>query len=235
MLCLPRVTPFKHLCGRILAVAPLLFALAASGALPPAADDTVASTVWKLTDANRVGGFATEVLGAPRVVDGAMVFDGMKDGIFVPAIPIAGAKQFTLEVLFNPAAGGGEAQRFVHLEDTNTWRALIEIRLNGKGGWWLDTYMWTGASGRGLALIDPRRVHETGRWFWAALRYDGKTMAHFVNGQKEIEGAAAFEPYANGRISLGVRQNKVYWFKGAIREVRFTPVALAAEKLMRVE
>jgi hypothetical protein len=34
---------------------------------------------------------------------------------------------------------------------------------------------------------------------------------------------------------VGVRQNKVYWFKGAIKEVRFTPAALAPEKLQRVK
>jgi len=212
-----------------------LAALVLAGNLACAADAT--SVAWKLDDVTRVGGHGTEVLGAPRVVDGAVVFDGAKDGVFVPEIPIAGAKAFTIQVLFNPAEGGGEAQRFFHVEDTNTWRALIEIRLNGKGGWWLDTFMWTGPKpgDRGLTLIDPKRVHATDTWHWVALRYDGKTMAHFVNGEKELEGEHAFAPYANGKISLGVRQNKVYWFKGAIREVRFAREALPAEKLQRVK
>ena len=201
------------------------------------AGETSVTTVWKMDDVAGVGGQATEVLGAPCVVDGAVVFDGKQDGIFVPEIPIAGARQFTIEVWFNPAEGGGEAQRFLHLEDTNTWRALIEIRLNGRGGWWLDTYMWTGPrpTDHGLTLIDPKRVHPTNRWHWVALRYDGKTMAHFVNGEQELEGAGRFEVFAKGKTSLGVRQNRVYWFKGAIREVRFTRAALPAEKLQRLK
>jgi len=36
-----------------------------------------------------------------------------------------------------------------------------------------------------------------------------------------------------GQISLGVRQNKVYWFKGGIREVRFHSAALTPENLQR--
>jgi hypothetical protein len=34
-----------------------------------------------------------------------------------------------------------------------------------------------------------------------------------------------------GRTSIGVRQNRVSWFKGAIAEVRFTPAALPADQL----
>lgn len=215
--------------------------LAAAFALLPfvsRADDAPKTTVWKLADPAHVGGKTTEVLGAPRVVDGAAVFDGAHDGVFVPDIPIAGCKQFTIEVLFSPAEGGGEAQRFVHLEDTSNHRALIEIRLDGKGSWWLDTFMMTDSqSGHGLTLIEPKNTHPTDKWYWAALRYDGTTgtMTDFVNGQQELQGKQAFMPYVQGKISLGVRQNKVYWFKGAIKEVRFTPVALDADKLQRVK
>jgi hypothetical protein len=199
------------------------------------AGETVATTIWRLDDVARVDGRATEVIGAPRVVDGAAVFDGKQDGIFVPEIPIAGAKQFTIDVCFNPAEGGGEAPRFLHLEDTKTWRALIEIRPHGRGGWWLDTHARMGDSDRGLTLIDPQRVHPTNQWHWVALRYDGVTMMHFVNGVKELEGDVKFGPLADGKVSLGVRQNKVYWFKGAIREVRFTRAAIESERLQRMK
>lgn len=198
-----------------------------------------AEEVWRLDNLQKIAGHEVTVLGAPRIEtaakDGpAMVFDGVRDGIFLPTIPIAGAKQFTVEVLFRPAEGGPEAQRFVHWQDKNEWRGLIELRLNGKGGWWLDTFLFTG-EGKGTALIDPNRVHPTDSWHWAALRYDGKTMAHFVDGQKELESAATFAPFAAGQISLGVRQNKVFWFKGAIREVRFHTEALPPEKLQRIK
>lgn len=193
-----------------------------------------ATVIWQLGDVKKIGGHATEVLGAPRVSDGAAVFDGANDGVFVPAIPLAGATQFTIEILFSPAEGGPEAQRFFHLQDTADWRVMIETRLDGHGGWWLDTFL--GSPKGGQPLIDPKRVHPTNQWHWAAVSYDGKTMTHFINGEKELEATnVKFGPLGQGRVSLGVRQNKVYWFKGAIRTVRFTPAALPAEKLQRVK
>lgn len=79
----------------------------------------------------------------------------------------------------------------------------------------------------GRPLIDPKRKHATEKWYWVALRYDGKTMARFVDGAKEREGEVEFAPMGAGKLSLGVRQNRVHGFKGAIREVRVTPAALA--------
>ena len=190
--------------------------------------------IWTLGDLKKIGGVATEVVGAPRVVEGAIVFDGVKDGIFVPTIPLAGAAQFTIEILFRPAEGGPEAQRFFHLQDTSTWRVMIETRLDGHGGWWLDTFL--GSSRGGQPLIDPKRVHRTDQWYWAAVSYDGTTMTHYVNGERELLAEnVKFGPLGQGQVSLGVRQNKVFWFKGAIREVRFTPAALPPGKLQRVK
>ncbi len=192
--------------------------------------------VWKIGDLKQIGGHATEVIGAPRIAEGAAVFDGAHDGIFVPADPLDGAKEFTIEILFSPAEGGPEAQRFFHLQDATAaqWRVMIETRLDGKGGWWLDTFL--GATKGGTPLIDPKRVHKTDTWYWAAVSYDGKTMTSFVNAEKELEATnVKFGPLGPGKLSLGVRQNKVYWFKGAIREVRFTPAALPPEQLQRMK
>ena len=193
-----------------------------------------AAVAWKMDDVGSVGGHVAEVIGAPRVVDGALVFDGEKDGIFLPVNPLAGLREFTVEVLFRPSEDGPPEQRFWHAQDTAGSRALLETRLNGMGSWWLDTFlMKVGTEGR--PLIDPKQLHPTNAWHWVALRYDGKTMAHFVNGVKEREGEVEFGPMGTGKISLGVRQNRVHWFKGAIREVRITPAALADEKLQRVK
>lgn len=198
-----------------------------------------AQEIWRLDNLRKLGARSAHVEGAPRVQDmpggKAVVFDGVRDGLFVHGNPIAGASAYTVEVLFMPAEGGLAEQRFVHLQDTSASRALIETRLDGKGRWWLDTFIHTQPDESGLTLVDPTRLHPTGKWYWAAMRYDGKTMAHFVNGQKEREGAAKFHPFVDGLVSLGVRQNKVFWFKGAIREVRFHREALAEEKLQRVK
>lgn len=58
-------------------------------------------------------------------------------------------------------------------------------------------------------------------------------MTSFVNGVQELDREAAFGPMTEGRLSLGVRQNKVYWFKGGIREVRWHATALKAGELQR--
>ncbi|MEO7412644.1 MAG: LamG-like jellyroll fold domain-containing protein [Opitutaceae bacterium] len=177
--------------------------------------------------------------GSPKIIrenSGAMAahFDGKADGFIVPVNPLAGLSQFTIEILFSPAADGAVEQRFFHAEDTAGRRALIELRLNKAGEWWLDTYLKP-LAGNGLPLIDPKKVHPVDKWYWAALRYDGKTMSSFVNGQKELEGELAFEPMGTGQASVGVRLNRVYWFKGAIREVRFHSTAVAPDRLQKSE
>ncbi len=190
--------------------------------------------VWRLDQTASIGGLAPTVLGAPKVVTDAgvpaVLFNGTTDGLFVPANPLAGWKAFTVEILFSPAEGGLEAQRFVHIQDP-VWRVMIETRLDGKGGWWLDTFL--GNNTKGQPLIEPKNVHPTGRWYWVAVSYDGRHMVHYINGVKELEADTEFGPMTAGQISLGVRQNKVFWFKGGIREVRFSPTALAPAALQR--
>jgi len=223
-------SPDSRWCWRWLLVC---LGLAGAGTLP-GADEPVR---WVLDNTERIGGLSPEVLGAPKVAPtaagDALEFDGVGDGIFLAANPLEGREQFTIEVLFWPEAGGPAQQRFVHLQDTAGSRALIETRLNGQGGWWLDTFLWK--SGEGRPLIDPQRVHSTGRWYWVALRYDGKMASHFINGVQEQEREVTFGPMGPGRTSLGVRQNKIYWFKGRIREIRFHAVVVPPEQLQRVK
>jgi hypothetical protein len=37
----------------------------------------------------------------------------------------------------------------------------------------------------------------------------------------------------DARVSIGCRINMVYWFRGAVREVRFARSALSSEQLLR--
>jgi len=206
---------------------PLIAALI--GALPVVATEPV---IWRLDQTARVGGHVAEVLGAPRVIDGATFFNGASDSLLVPANPLAGLAQFTIEVLFRPAADGPAEQRFLHVQDGPGTRALIETRVAG-GTWALDTFLFHPATGAKLALLDMTKRHPPDRWTWVALVYDGRHMAHYIDGVKELEGEVAFPAMAAGQVSLGVRQNRVYWFKGGIREVRWHATALKAEELQR--
>jgi hypothetical protein len=197
-----------------------------------------AEEIWRFNAAG-VADRPSTIIGRPQRVDlkdgTALSFDGEHDCVVVPSLPTAGSTSFTIEVLFCPAEGGAEAQRFLHMQDDAGRRALLEIRTNGKGGWWLDAFLRTDPSpdDRGLTLIDPQRVHPTGQWYWVAMRYDGHHLADFVNGEKELERAGQFSALGEGKVSIGSRQNLVYWFKGAIREIRFHREALPADKLQR--
>jgi hypothetical protein len=192
---------------------------------------------WAINNPDKVDAWKPEALGAPRVENSpagqVLVFDGARDGLIIPANAIAGWPQFTIEVLFAPAANGAEAQRFFHIEDSSgPRRVLMEIRLTKDNQWSLDTFLLDGASSK--ALNDPARLHPAGQWHWVALRYDGQHLASFVNGSPELEGDIKFAPMAGGQTSVGMRLNEVYWFKGAIGEVRFSPRALPAEQLQRI-
>lgn len=197
-----------------------------------------AAVIWQLDDPAKIGGHTTEVLGAPRVVAEqgakALVFNGRSDGVFVPVNPVAGWAQFTIEVLIKPDGTGDEEQRFMHIQDKDEHRIMIETRVTKDRHWALDTFLFASTE-HSRPLLDKTLLHPTDQWHWVALVYDGKKMANYVNGVKELEGEVVVPPMADGRMSIGVRQNKVFWYKGAIREVRYHPVALSPSSLQRVE
>ena len=124
-------------------------------------------------------------------------------------------------------------QRFFHLqENEGSNRLLIETRLTEDDMWYLDTYMKSDETDQ--TLIDKTKTHSVGEWYNATLVFDGSEMRHYVNGVMELSAdIAAFTPPKQGKTSIGVRINKVYWFKGAIRTARFTKKALAPEEFLR--
>jgi len=198
--------------------------------------EKILSVVWDVNNIKSIGGHKTTVLGSPKVIETdkgkAVEFDGVKDGLVVDALPLAGAEKFTLEVIFRPDANGPKEQRFVHLQENNSDnRMLIETRLTDKNLWYLDTYLQS-TKGR-QTLVEPVNIHTLGQWYSAALVYDGQEMRHYVNGVKELSEKPAFSPLADGKTSLGVRLNRVYWFKGAVRQVRFTKKALEPAELLK--
>jgi hypothetical protein len=208
-----------------------------SAGVAVAATAGTGAVIWRFEDVQGGGRPAPTVLGNPRPVieDGrkALRFNGESDGLILAQNPIEGRRTFTIEVLFKPDDHAPPAQRFVHLEDSKLNRALIETRVTPDGHWYLDTYLHTGATDKGVTLVDREKLHPCNRWYWAALVYDGKVMSHFVNGAKEKEGVIDFGPMAEGRTSVGVRLNQVFWFKGAIAEVRFHSRAVPAGELQR--
>ena len=191
-------------------------------------------TTWRLDNLSRAGSDAIDVIGAPAVVQTeigpAIQFNGASDGLLIGRNPIAGLSRFTLEVLFAPDSDGAVEQRFLHIEEAGADnRALIELRLNG-GRWALDTYLRHVPAQ--LALLDPARTHASASWHVAAMTFDGTTQRGFVDGVEQGSGPVAFLPLGAGQTSIGVRQNRVFWFKGRIHTVRISPTALAPAQFL---
>jgi PelA/Pel-15E family pectate lyase len=195
-----------------------------------------APVVWTLDSLSAIGGHQVRATGTPRVVTTelgpAVEFDGVDDGLFLDVNPLEGLARFTVEVLFQPDAGGGVEQRFLHVEEAGTEnRALVELRRLPDSSWTLDTFLLHGNAS--LTLVDRSQAHPANRWHTAALAFDGQTMAHWVDGVREASGAVAFRPLGAGRTSIGVRQNRVSWFKGRIREIRITPGAVPPDRMLQ--
>jgi hypothetical protein len=75
--------------------------------------------------------------------------------------------------------------------------------------------------------------HPIGPWYHAALVFDGKEMRHYVDGKQEMSGPLTISPLTAGKTTIGVRMNRVYWFKGAVSKARFTARALRPEQFMK--
>ena len=194
---------------------------------------------WQFDSIRKVGGHPTTVLGHPHLLTGlsgnaksdkAIAFNGVDDALFLQVHPLAGAETWTWEVIFRPDADGAAEQRFFHLQENGTDnRMLFEIRL-ADGKWCLDSFAKSGEAS--LALMDRAKLHPAGVWYHAAAVYDGKEFRNYVDGVLEGKGPLHLVPYGPGTASLGVRINKVNYFKGAIRQARMTPRALAVSEFL---
>jgi hypothetical protein len=203
---------------------------------PPAAE------LWKFDRIDQIGGHKTTVLGHPRVIDSpvgkAVEFNGVDDALFVDVHPLAGAETFTWEIVFRPDPGGAPEQRFFHLqekdpktgEDTAT-RMLSEIRVVD-GQWCLDSFADTGDQSR--ALLNRERLHPLGVWYRVAMVYDGHELRNYVDGVLEGSGELHLIPQGPGHSSIGVRINKVNYFKGAVALARMTRAALPPAEFLKL-
>lgn len=191
--------------------------------------------VWNMDSLTVIDGHNVTVEGDPKVIDtpfgGAIEFDGMDDGIFLDVHPLEGMTTFTVEVIFKPYADGASEQRFFHMqEDRTDSRVMFETRLLRNEFWFLDTFIKSGE--QKVTLYASGHEHPIGPWYHAAIVVDEASFSHFVNGNLELVQELEYAAQQSGKTSLGVRLNKVHWFKGAIRRVRFTPRALKPDEFL---
>jgi hypothetical protein len=194
------------------------------------------ATLWTFDGLDRIGKYAMTASGSPSIVKEkagrSICFRGEPDAALLSVNPIADWSSFTIEAWIKPRSTGAAEQRFLHIEDERAARVLLELRMVSPQAWALDTFLFDSSESR-RTLLDRAKLHSTDEWHWVALTYDGKTMAHYVDGVRELEGELSFRAMAQGRMSLGVRLNKVSWYQGCIREIRFAPRALAAHELQK--
>jgi Concanavalin A-like lectin/glucanases superfamily len=193
-------------------------------------------TVWTFKEPDRIGNKVVTTSGTPVIAKEkggrSMCFKGEPDAALLDVNPIAGWSNFTIEALIKPRSAGSAEQRFLHIEDERAARVLLELRIVSPQEWALDTFLFDSPTSR-LTLLDRTRLHSTDEWHWVALTYDGTTMTQYVDGVRELEGALSFRAMSPGKMSLGVRLNKVSWYQGCMREIRYTPRALAAPELQK--
>jgi hypothetical protein len=189
--------------------------------------------LWKLDNLAMIGGHKPIVCGDPRQIitesSRALSFNGLGDGLYIPTHPLQGAKRFTVEILFRPLVGGEKEQRFFHMqEDGSENRVMFETRLVGTDYWFLDTFVKSGD--QECTLYAKDFLHRLGPWYHAALVVDDKQMRHYVNGKLEMSTALDYAPQGQGKTSVGMRFNQVYWYRGEIRAARFSHQVLSVDE-----
>ncbi|MBN1950942.1 MAG: LamG domain-containing protein [Bacteroidales bacterium] len=196
--------------------------------ISPKAQETPEVTYWELNNLDNIGGFPITLVGSPSLIETelgtALEFNGSGDGIQIAANPLAGASEFTVEVIFKPYSGGLDEQRFVHMEQDNDNRILVELRSTAEDDWFLDTFIKSGSSSR--TLYADTCPHAKDEWWHAALVYKDHVMTHYVNGVQELSDTVQYAMQSSGTTSIGVRNNLVSWYHGAIFSVRTTHQAL---------
>lgn len=175
-----------------------------------------------------------KLTGKPKIIDSpwgkAVQFNGKSDGIFLEKLPVKDLEKMTIEVLFRPEKKGKKEQRFFHTGLIESDRLLLETRVI-KNEWCLDTYLRCGEEG--LTLIDFNQMHEVNKWYHVAYVVNKGELTNYVNGVKELSGKMKMHPIKSGITSLGVRQNKISWFKGSIYKIKITPEVLTPELFMK--
>lgn len=198
--------------------------------------------IWTFDRIDKIGGIPATILGHPHVIHTplgkAVQFNGIDDALFIGEHPLAGAGNFTFEAIFRPERGGAPEQRWFHLAeqdpktgaDTDT-RFLFEIRVIDDQ-WCLDAFVHTPTAN--VALLDRKLLHPLDRWYRVAMVYDGAEFRSYVNGELQGQAAVHFDPQGRGHSSVGVRINKVNYFKGSVRQARFSRRVLAPAEFLKL-
>lgn len=180
---------------------------------------------WKIAELPCVD----SVMGHPTIVETvlgkAVRFDGVGDAFFLKENPLIGNKEMTIEFIFKPEGNAPFAQRFLHAGELKGPRVMFETRVTPENMWYFDAHTAI-EGGKSRTLIDEKLLHPTDKWYNVTLIVYKNMVVTYVNGSPQLWGALDFEPFSRGITSIGVRQNKVNWFKGVMYKIKVTPQAI---------
>ena len=92
------------------------------------------AVAWPVDNTREIGGYEVETVGKPKVADegqGSSLCFGGEDAVVLPVNPLDMQYDFTIQALIKPIPGGGEVQQFLHLQDGEDSRVLLD---QGGGG-----------------------------------------------------------------------------------------------------
>jgi hypothetical protein len=193
-----------------------------------AADHPSSSVVWNLDNLSSIGGYQLTVAGSPTLREfdfgKAIEYDGIDDGLIVQGCPIDTSAAFTVELCFKPSAAYPQnvEQRFLHIQQPqrDRRRVMVELRLIKNNEWFIDTHIRADSSF--LTCLAEKFPHPVEQWYHVAFVCDNGVAKHYVNGIEEMGGAVPYIPVNDAHVALGMRMNRKWFFKGAIRSVAMT-------------
>ncbi len=179
-----------------------------------------------------------KVEGAPSLIEtplgAAMSFDGKDDGIFLDSVPVKDMEEFTVELIFRQNPNSSFEQRFLHMGAYSGARIMFESRVTEENEWYFDAFVHLGSKEKSCVLIDSELTHPCGKWYNLTLTVSRGELRSYVDGVLQCRSDFKYEPaIKEGQTSLGVRQNLVCWFDGAIYRLRVTPKVLSPEEFIR--
>ena len=194
------------------------------------------STGWRASAATRRPCWASR-RSSTRPLGKAVEFDGVDDALFIDNHPLAGATTFTWEAIFRP--DGGETRAAVvssgragsRHRRRQRQRMLFEIRVTGDvvvpgqphpvRSREQDAHEPDVAAPAGCVV--PRRL---------GVRRQGiqELRRRRAGGGGRSRSSSLTVP---GHTSVGVRINKVFYFKGAVHLARFTRRALSPAEFLK--
>jgi hypothetical protein len=192
-------------------------------------------TTWILSELRDKMKGNIKTIGHPEVTKckygEALTFNGISDGLLLQNMPLKGLDEFTVEVIFEPQSGGGFEQRYLHFGEVLGDRVLLELRATPTH-WYADSFIKVGEEN--VTLISPELLHPLDKWYHLAYVNEKGKFTVYIDGKKELEGVKKLPSLKGGSTSLGMRQNEVSWFRGAIYEVKITPKALKTEEFLKL-